>query len=77
MSTRSEQLLQAKSRLALYIQAEIAILGGAQSYSIGNRTLSRADLGDIAKMIKTLNTECLKLQRAPGMATQRVVVRDL
>ena len=77
MSTRSEQLTHTKARLALYITAEAAILGGAQSYSIGNRTLSRADLADIASTIIKLNTECMKLNRSTGMATQRVVVRDL
>ena len=41
-------------RLDMYLAAEEAILGGAQSYTIGSRSLSRADLGEIAEMIKTL-----------------------
>lgn len=44
-------------RLDQYLAAEQAILEGAQSYTIGSRSLSRADLGTIEEMIETLETK--------------------
>lgn len=41
-------------RLRLYLKAEEAILIGGQSYTIGNRTLTRADLDDIQDEIARL-----------------------
>ena len=35
------------ARLKQYLEAEKAILVGGQSYRIGNRTLTRADLAEI------------------------------
>jgi hypothetical protein len=46
-----------KARLELYYAAEEAILSGAQSYQIGSRTLTRANLGTIETMIKKLEAE--------------------
>ena len=43
-----------RKRLDLYYEAEEAILGGAQSYTIGSRNLTRANLGEITEMIKYL-----------------------
>lgn len=40
-------------RLKQYIEAEEAILSG-QSYTIGNRTLTRANLATVEKVIKEL-----------------------
>jgi len=44
-------------RLEALYAAEKAILEGGQSYRIGNRTLTRADLGDIHDEIKRLEAE--------------------
>lgn len=75
--TNSEKLAQTRERLANYIQAEIQIVkNGAQSYSIGNRTLTRADLQLISDMIDKLTKDCMKLSRGGGLATQRIVIRD-
>lgn len=41
-------------RLKQYLAAEEAILNGGQSYTIGNRTLTRANLGEIRKQITAL-----------------------
>ena len=41
-------------RLTMYLEAEHAILVGGQSYKIGNRTLTRADLGEIRDAISAL-----------------------
>lgn len=40
-------------RLKQYLEAEEAILSG-QSYTIGNRTLTRANLATVEKVIKEL-----------------------
>ena len=37
-----------------YYKAEIAIVGGAQSYSVGSRSLTRASLAEIRKAINDL-----------------------
>ena len=41
-------------RLKQYLAAEKAILVGGQSYRIGNRTLTRADLNEIRSEIRAL-----------------------
>lgn len=41
-------LVEAQTMLALYIEAEKKVLAG-QSYSIGDRALTRADLEEIKK----------------------------
>lgn len=43
-----------KKRLEQYYEAEEAILSGAQSYKLGSRSLTRANLNEIADMIKYL-----------------------
>lgn len=49
-----KRLETAKERLELYLAAEKAILEGAQSYSLGTRSLTRADLGKIQDEIEEL-----------------------
>ena len=41
-----------KKSLDMYYEAEIAIIGGAQSYSVGSRSLTRANLSEIRAAIK-------------------------
>jgi hypothetical protein len=55
-------LAQAESQLALYIAAEAAVLSG-QSYSIGDRQLTRADLEKIQAGIKIWNGRVVQLSR--------------
>lgn len=64
-----------EARYALYLAAEAAIVGGAQSYSIGNRTLSRADLDVLRKEIDLLEKKLIKLGRGGAIRLQRVVPR--
>ena len=52
-----KRLARNAERLELYYEAERAILDGAQSYAIGSRNLTRADLGEITEMIATLETK--------------------
>jgi len=77
MATREEILTQIEARLTLYIAAEAAILGGAQSYSIGNRTLTRADLHQIQKTIRDLYGDRKQLETGNKLRVQRVVPRDI
>ena len=80
--TTKAQLIAAEytkvvERIALYETAEEAILGGAQSYSIGNRTLTRADLVGIANILETLKKKQMKLLNSGSIRIQRVVPRDI
>ena len=51
------ELQIAKERLQLYREAEKQILSGAQSYSIAGRSLTRANLGEVQKMISQLEAD--------------------
>lgn len=43
-----------RSRLELYLAAEEAVLIGAQSYAVGGRNLTRANLAEIRSAIDSL-----------------------
>lgn len=76
--TNTERLAQTQERLAKYLLAESRILQGGQDYSIGNRTLTKADLKEIRKEIEELTKECGILRRGGGgIRIQRVVLRDV
>lgn len=67
-------------RLEWYVKAEEAILTG-QSYTIGNRTLTRANLAEVRKMIDDLVARGAKLpdmdtDTGRGNRSKRVVFRD-
>lgn len=64
-----------KERLKLYIKAEAAILDGAQSYSIGSRHLTRADLAEIRKMISTLEDGIDELESELSYGSRRKCIR--
>lgn len=66
-------------RLKQYLSAEQAILVAGQSYRIGNRTLTRADLSEIRQEIKALiaagaTTDDDQSRRANR--TMQVIMRD-
>lgn len=68
-------------RLKLYISAERAILSG-QSYTIGNRTLTRANLSEVRKAIdELLATGATMDPEAPKPVhsgrSKRVLFRDV
>lgn len=63
-------------RLELYYEAERRILGGAQSYIIGNRQLTRANLAEIRKTINELENELETLAGNSRGASRRVVFMD-
>ncbi len=67
--TTAEALAEVKTRRALYITAEAAILTHGQSYSIGDRSFSRADLEEIKTEIRKLGNECDRLEKGSKGAT--------
>lgn len=75
--TAQEIITQKKNRLQLYLAAESAILTGAQSYSIGHRQLTRADLSEVQKEIDKLTVDIAQLSRGGNaIRMQRIVPRD-
>jgi hypothetical protein len=67
-------LAQAEAQLALYLTAEQTVLTG-QSYSIGGRTLTRADLADIQEGIRIWNERANSLSAgASGRSRARTIV---
>lgn len=79
MATK-ERLDRAKKRLDAYYEAEISVLAG-QSYKIGTRSLTRADLVEIRKAIKELENQVQELSsQVAGKGRRkavRIVPRDL
>jgi hypothetical protein len=68
---------EAKENLRLWLDAEKAVATG-QSYKIGTRSLTRANLADITKRIAFWRNEIAKLESGrQGMRVFRGVPRDL
>lgn len=66
-------------RLKQYLSAEQSILVAGQSYRIGNRTLTRADLSEIRKEINDLVAAGATTDEAmhpSGHRTKQVIMRD-
>lgn len=66
-------------RLKRYVAAETAILTSGQSYRIGNRTLTRADLAEIRAEIKSLEAAGATTDdNAPrrGRRTAQIILHD-
>lgn len=66
-------------RLKQYLEAEKAILIAGQSYKIGNRTLTRADLTEIRKTINSLIASRATVDGGGGGGARRalqVIMRD-
>jgi len=68
-----EKLEIAEKRLELYLKAEAAILSG-QSYEIGDRKLTRANLKDVVNTINSLKKEIASLEtKLKGRTLVRIV----
>ena len=69
---------RAKEYLEIWLDAEKAVATG-QSYKIGSRSLTRANLSDIRDSIRYWRNELEKLEsgRGSGARVLRVVPRDL
>lgn len=66
-------------RLKQYLSAEQSILVAGQSYRIGNRMLTRADLSEIRKEINDLIAAGATTDEAMhprGYRTKQVIMRD-
>lgn len=75
---KKQRLKRYRRRRELYLEAEEKILSGAQSYSIGSRTVTKGDLSEIAKMISHLDSQILKLENSGGRRPAfRVIPRDM
>lgn len=72
---RAAEIATTQSRLTAYIAAESQVLSG-QSYTMGNKSLERADLGKIQEQIIKLRSELFTLRRGNRIRVQRVVFRD-
>lgn len=66
----------AKEHLNAWLQAEYTVATGGQSYTIGSRTLTRADLADIRDAINFWQAKVNALERK-GRKIRRVRVWDL
>lgn len=71
MSNANTVLEIKKNRLKLYYEAEEKVLN-SQSYTIGSKTLTRADLTSIQNMIKKLEGEIASLEQYGTMKRRSV-----
>lgn len=71
-------LLEAKENLQVWVNASLAVATG-QSYKIGRRELTRANLSEIKKMIDFWRAEVSRLEsgRKGGARILRAIPRDL
>lgn len=60
----------------MYLNAEIAILNGAQSYTISGKTINRANLGDIVRQRKYWERQLSILNGGNARKIKNVRVRD-
>ena len=71
------QLDDAKTMLQAWLEAEMRVTKG-QSYRIGSKELTRADLSLVAERIDFWRREVARLEQGrKGLRTMRVVPRDL
>ena len=75
-NTQTTRLTVLRKRLAMYMEAEEAILTG-QEYRIGTRSLRRPDLRLVQDNIKDLEKEIAQLEGRGKRAAFRVVPRDI
>lgn len=75
-STQQARLKRYKERLEMYIQAEEAVLLN-QEYTIGTKSLKRADLGTIRAAIKDLEKQIELLESGGKNKAFRFIPRDI
>ena len=77
MRDRQKRLERYMKQREMYLKAEEAVLT-SQSYTIGTRTLSRADLAEIPKGIEYLDKKIDEIESSGGKRRAfRVIPRDL
>lgn len=67
-------ITELQDSLALYIAAEKKILEGNQSWTVGNQSFTKADLGDIRRAITSLRNELFIKQNGGGFGCSQVVL---
>lgn len=72
-------LQEAKDWYTVWSEAYKSIAVGGQSYKIGTRQLTRADLDEVRKQMDYWRNEVDRLERGRGrgVTLKRVVIRDL
>lgn len=73
----SMTLIQAQTLLNLYIACETAILRGAQSYTIKDRTYTRGDLATVSRERARLQGIVSSVQNNGSMRVRRILPRDI
>ena len=74
--SQKERLATYKARLKTYLEAEEAVLLN-QEYTIGTKSLKRADLGTIRAAIKDLEKQIDALEAGGKNKAFRLVPRDI
>lgn len=69
-------LQRAKVHLEAWYQADLAVSTG-KSYTIGSRSLTRADMDDIRQQIKYWEARVAALTSKPRRRAKRIIPRDL
>ena len=75
-NTQKERLERYKSRLNMYLEAEEAVLLN-QEYTIGTKSLKRADLSTIRAAIKDLEKQIESLEAGGKRHAGRFIPRDI
>ena len=73
---QKERLERYKSRLEMYYKAEEAVLLN-QEYTIGTKSMKRADLGSIRAAIKDLEKQITLMEGGGKNKAFRLVPRDI
>lgn len=73
---KKERYENLKKRLEMYYKAEEAVLMN-QEYSIGSRSLKRADLAEIRSAIKDLENQLSRIKNDGKNKARRFIPRDL
>ncbi len=75
--SKKERLERYKRQREQYLRAEEAVLN-AQSYKIGSREVTRADLAEITKMIEYLDQRIDSIESSGGKRQiLRIIPRDI
>lgn len=67
-------ITELQERLALYLDAERKILEGNQSWSVGQQSFTKADLGEIRRTIASLRQDLFIKQNGGGFGCSQVVI---
>lgn len=70
-----ERIERVKKSLDMYYEAELAIIGGAQSYSVGSRSLTRANLSEIRAAIKEYENLLENLENQLNGRGKNLIIR--